>query len=105
MQARAHRSKEYAYKLPIAKVTVLHCHQLLYFSSFVQITHETINVPRPVRSMSQQKEESMRGPAVSEDRSGECEEASASLPVEVPNGGLMAWIQVAGAFSIFFNTW
>ena len=56
--------------------------------------------------MSQQKEESMRGPELSdEDRSGERKEASVSVPVSVPNGGLMAWIQVAGGFSIFFNTW
>lgn len=23
----------------------------------------------------------------------------------VPNGGLMAWLQVAGSFVLFFNTW
>jgi hypothetical protein len=23
----------------------------------------------------------------------------------VPNGGLMAWLQVAGSFFLFFNTW
>jgi hypothetical protein len=24
---------------------------------------------------------------------------------EVPDGGLVAWLQVAGGFSLFFNTW
>lgn len=24
---------------------------------------------------------------------------------EVPNGGFKAWLQVAGAFCLFFNTW
>lgn len=24
---------------------------------------------------------------------------------EIPDGGLFAWLQVAGAFCIFFNTW
>ena len=27
-----------------------------------------------------------------------------TLP-EIPNGGFMAWLQVAAAFCIFFNTW
>ena len=24
---------------------------------------------------------------------------------EIPNGGFQAWLQVAGAFFLFFNTW
>ncbi len=26
-------------------------------------------------------------------------------PFEVPDGGLVAWLQVAGGFALFFNTW
>lgn len=25
--------------------------------------------------------------------------------IEAPNGGLGAWLQVAGAFCLYFNTW
>lgn len=29
-----------------------------------------------------------------------------SLPlVEIPNGGLLAWLQVAATFMVFLNTW
>ena len=31
--------------------------------------------------------------------------ASANDIDSVPNGGLRAWLQVMGAFSLFFNTW
>ncbi|KAJ4303143.1 hypothetical protein N0V90_002035 [Kalmusia sp. IMI 367209] len=31
--------------------------------------------------------------------------ASPSLPVQQPNGGALAWMQVVAAFSVFFNTW
>jgi len=24
---------------------------------------------------------------------------------EIPDGGLVAWLQVAGAFALFFNSW
>ena len=26
-------------------------------------------------------------------------------PNEIPDGGVKAWLQVAGAFTLFFNTW
>jgi hypothetical protein len=29
----------------------------------------------------------------------------AAAGCEVPNGGYKAWLQVAGAFCLFFNTW
>ena len=31
--------------------------------------------------------------------------ASVNDVSSIPNGGLNAWLQVAGAFSLFFNTW
>lgn len=36
------------------------------------------------------------------------EEAAATLEAssnKIPDGGFFAWLQVAGAFCIFFNTW
>ena len=35
----------------------------------------------------------------------EREKPVASPAKEVPDGGLVAWLQVAGAFSLFFNSW
>lgn len=31
--------------------------------------------------------------------------ASVNDVSSIPNGGLLAWLQVAGAFSLFLNTW
>ena len=31
--------------------------------------------------------------------------ANAQFDVGPPNGGLKAWLQVAGSFFLFFNTW
>ena len=31
--------------------------------------------------------------------------ASVNNTASIPNGGLRAWLQVAGAFSLFFNSW
>jgi hypothetical protein len=53
-----------------------------------------------VTSMSKEKMGYLREP---ESLGGE--ETPASASDTVPNGGLVAWVQVAGAFCIFFNTW
>lgn len=31
--------------------------------------------------------------------------AQPAIPPPPPNGGLTAWLQVAGAFFLFFNSW
>jgi hypothetical protein len=33
------------------------------------------------------------------------QKASVSDTSSIPNGGLKAWLQVAGTFFVFFNTW
>ena len=33
------------------------------------------------------------------------DKAPLSSGLEIPNGGFTAWLQVAGSFFIFFNTW
>jgi hypothetical protein len=33
------------------------------------------------------------------------QEAASQTPSPPPNGGLVAWLQVAGAFFLFFNSW
>jgi len=59
-----------------------------------------------VTSMSKEKEGYLREPeSLSRDKSEERQATPASAPDTVPNGGLVAWVQVAGAFCIFFNTW
>jgi len=56
--------------------------------------------------MSKEKEGYLREPeSLSRDKSEERQATPASAPDTVPNGGLVAWVQVAGAFCIFFNTW
>ena len=32
-------------------------------------------------------------------------EKSTPATIEIPNGGFIAWLHVAAAFCIFFNTW
>ncbi len=36
---------------------------------------------------------------------GPAARAHVSDLTSIPNGGLMAWLQVAGSFFLFFNTW
>jgi len=41
----------------------------------------------------------------SADAAGVKDEKPTPPTSEIPNGGLTAWLQVAGAFFLFFNSW
>ncbi len=60
--------------------------------------------------MSTRKDEYIVEPSSGGGGSSILEQVEQANPVSTlseapPNGGLMAWLQVAGAFCIFFNTW
>ena len=50
-------------------------------------------------------EKHVEPPAAMDPSAVEAAKPPAAGPPPVPDGGLQAWLQVAGAYMLFFNTW
>lgn len=64
----------------------------------------TMTVAPSVSSEKKKKMEDSEAGVVAESETPAAEEPPPSMPAP-PNGGLAAWLQVSGAFWIYFNTW
>ena len=85
-------------------------HQAGYDASASQTTLENTANPHVLDVKKQPAGNAQHGPGAEPQASTALADKEAARPPAVagnpvPNGGLQAWLQVAGAFMIFFNTW
>lgn len=85
-------------------------HQAGYDTSASQTTLEKTANPHTLDTDKQPVDYTQQGSAAEPQASTALADKEAARPAAghdspVPNGGLQAWLQVVGAFMIFFNTW